>query len=52
MDADLWDQDLLLNLQIDQPGDAGEAFAHRFRQPSQRVEVLAINLQCDLRPHA
>ena len=52
MDADLRDQDLLLDLQVDQAGDAGEPFAHRLRQPAQRVEVFAVDLQRDLRPHA
>ena len=52
MDAHLRDQDLLFDLQIDQPGDAGEALARRLRQPPQRVQVLAVDLQRDLRPHA
>ena len=43
---------LLLDLQVDQAGDAGKAFAQQLRQPPQRVEVLAVDLHRDLRAHA
>ena len=52
LDADLRNQHLLLDLQVDQPGDAGELLAQRLRQPPQRVEVVAVDLQRDLRAHA
>ena len=52
LDAQLRDEHLLLDLKIDQARHRRELLARRLGETAQRLEVVAENLQDDLRAHA